>query len=146
MLQPEESSVGDLIKSAVTKQLGERLVVTDNRQVIASHREVPGLFKPPCDRKSFAFDGSIPFFSVLEKSGSCKSDFPTIRAAVGETRGASAMLLKNEVAHTSVGPVRAEAGLLLWLKYFHSVFYDFDNGCFGIGNCLIQLRSPMELC
>ena len=54
-----------------------------------------------------------------QEAGNGQGDSPSTGAAVQDARGATAMLLKKEIADTTSGPVGAKAWAPLYVEHFH---------------------------
>ena len=74
--------------------------------------------------------------------GACQGDPPSPEGTVRDSREAVAVLLEEEVADATTGPVGTEAGLSLHVENFYSVAYGSDDGCFRGLESGPKLRGP----
>ena len=87
LLQTKEPWICDLIQCAITKDLGQGLVVGDYDQVVTAMCEVFRLLKAPGHSQSFAFNSGVSLFSSCQETRTSQSDAPSARAPAGRLAG-----------------------------------------------------------
>ena len=101
--------------SVVNEDLHESFVIGDHHEFVAALGKIVRPVYAPDHSEGFSFNGC-----VVQEMVTGKCDSPSSRAAVWNARGATAVLLKEEVADTTLELVRADAGASLNVDDCHT--------------------------